>query len=174
MLGSEFLAIVGSATPDRDELDENGLDDDEIDAIQNTFSYTVRESQNQPAVSATELERMILDHDCSTIEIGMVRFLEWPESHPHGIAVAHCEADTIVVRTDGSVGLYDHAHPESVAMECAADSESFLRGLAAFVEVRTNRSEWRGRAESAADHCSTLAGGSAFTDFFAILCGFLQ
>ena len=174
MLGSEFLAVVGKAMPDREGLEEYGLDDDEIDAIQSTFSYTARETQSSPVEPASELERMILDNDCSAIEIGLVRFLERPESHSQGVAVACCEADPVVVRSDGSVGVYDHGDPDSVVMECAGNPESFLDGLAAFIEVRANKSDWQGRHESAAHHCSVKAGGSAYTDFFATLCGFLQ
>lgn len=173
MPGSDFLAAVRKAMPDRDELEDYGLDDEEIDAIQSTFSSRARVAKPSPEESASELERMILDNDCSTVEIGLVRFLERPRPHSEGVAVAYCEANMIVVRADGSVSLYDHAAPATVAMECAASSEAFLDGLAAFVEIRANKSDWMGRPALAAQHCSAQAGGSAYMDFFATLCGFL-
>jgi len=174
MHATEFLEIVHRAMPTREELESFGLDDDEIVEVQRTFTSKARLPSNNRRIAKDEVEKMILENDCSSVEIGAVQFLNEPASHAHGTVVALCEADRLVVRQDGSVVVYDHADPERIQMECAVDSEHLLDGLAAFVEIRRNRSKWRGRTQEAAAVCANKAGGAAYTDFFASLCGFLQ
>lgn len=116
---------------------------------------------------------MIVENDCSAIVVGSIQFLEWPQDHPRGIIVALCEADPIVVADGGRIAMYDHANPDHEVLECAADSERFLEGLATFLRIIKDRENWRGRAEEASNKCADLAGGSTYSHFFRMLFGSL-
>jgi hypothetical protein len=167
---TDFLVVLQNAMPPRAELEAYGLGRDDIESVQATFRFTLR---NEPSsVSGSELERMILDNDCSNIEVGLIRFLEEPNKHRHGVQVAFCEADPIVVSPAGTVVLYDHANPD-YAMNCAASSERFLDALGAFLIIRREKSKWKGRGNAAADLCAEKAGGGHYVAFFRMLCGFL-
>ena len=115
---------------------------------------------------------MILDNDCSTLEVGLIRFLDRPHDHRHGVQVAFCEADPIVVWRVGTVAMHDHVNPDEAVM-CAADSERFFDALRAFLTIRLEKSKWKGRINEAAEKCAEKAGGNDFTTFFRMLCSFL-
>ena len=115
---------------------------------------------------------MILDNDCSTLEVGLIRFLDRPHDHRHGVQVAFCEADPIVVWRVGTVAMHDHVNPDEAVM-CAADSERFFDALSAFLTIRLEKSKWKGRINEAAEKCAEKAGGNDFTTFFRMLCSFL-
>lgn len=170
---SDFLIAVRAAMPSRHELELRGLEPDEIEGVQATFRSVPREEAAAglgPVES--ELERMVLEKDCSTLEIGLIRFLDGPREHRHGVQVAVCEADAVVVSPSGSVALHDHADPNR-AMACAADSERFLDALGAFLAVRADRVKWKGRVNEAADLCAEKAGGPSHVPFYRLLCSFL-
>ncbi len=170
MNNANFLVALQNAMPPRAELEARGLSLDEIESVQATFKFIPRDQPS--SVSGSELERMILDNDCSTVEVGLIRFLEGPHEHQHGVQVAFCEADSIVVSTGGTVMMYEHANPDK-GMNCAANSERFLDALAAFLTVRSEKPKWKGRGNAAAELCAEKAGGCNFVAFFRLLCGFL-
>ncbi len=159
--------------PSSEQLNEYGLDESEISDIQKTFKSVERNLSDSDSGARSEIERLILRNDCSTVEVGLLRFLSYPKEHPQGAVVAVCENDPIVVRGDGTVAMYDHGNPDLKAMDCGADSERFLDALAAFIDIRRNKLQWKGRVTAAAEVCSQLAGGPAYLDFFRLLCGFL-
>lgn len=173
MLANEFLDVVRKAMPPRKELRQFGLDDSEIEGIQQTFMHTRRTGRNV-LDAQSEIEKMIMANDCSNLEVGLMRFLPEPRAHPHGVIIAFCEADPVVVRKDGTIAMYDHARADMEPKECALDSERFLDALAKFVEIRRRKTEWRGRVSEAAKLCASLAGGSASQELFVSLCSFLN
>src|SRR5690349_18301511 len=99
MRNADFLVALQNVMPPRAELEAFGLSLDEIERVQATFRSIPRKQPS--SVSRSELERMILDNDCSTVEVGLIRFLERPREHRHGVQVAFCEADSIVVSPAG-------------------------------------------------------------------------
>ena len=84
---------------------------------------------------------MIVEFDCSRLELGLVRFNDHLISLPAGSCFGACEADPIVVTEDGTIGLCDHARPDSVHQLCAADAERFLDGMATFVSLRGDKED---------------------------------
>jgi hypothetical protein len=171
MLSTDFLIALQNVMPPRVELEANGLDPDEIESVQATFRFVPR--SRSASTSRSELEKMILDNDCSSVEVGLIRFSDRPREHPHGTQVALCEADSIVVSPAGTITMHDHANPDK-AMNCAASSERFLDALGVFLTIRREKSKWKGRGNEAAELCAEKAGGINFREFFRLLCGFLD
>jgi hypothetical protein len=170
MHSTDFLVALHNAMPPRLELEACGLGPDEIESVQSTFRFVPRKPSG--LVSRSELEKMILDNDCSSVEIGLIRFLDGPREHRYGVQVAFCEGDPIVVSPAGTVAMHDHANPDK-AMNCAADSERFLDALGTFLAIRREKSKWKGRVNAAADLCAEKAGGGDYTAFFRLLSSFL-
>lgn len=168
---ADFLVALHNVMPTRNELEAYGLGLDEIGRVQATFKSIPRKQPS--SVSGSELERMILDNDCSTVEVGLIRFLDKPRDHRHGVQVAFCEADSIVVSPVGTIFMHDHANPDG-AMSCAANSEKFLDALGVFLTIRREKSKWKGNCNAAADLCAEMAGGNKYQAFFRLLCSFLS
>lgn len=171
MNAENFLKHLLDAMPRRDSLEEYGLENDEIDEIQATFMAIIRKSAREER--GGEIQRMIAKFDCSRIEIGLIRFRDKPRSHSKGMMFAFCEADLLVEHGDGSIAMYDHANPDCLQMECAVNSERFFDALAQFIDIRSNKSAWKGRVLEAAELCADAAGGSQYREFFRLLCGFV-
>ena len=169
----EFLARVKSATPPTDFLQRYGLDAEEIETIQRAFNAAPRPSIPLGIVMGSEIEEMVVRHNCSSLEIGGIAFLDLPLHSEHGTIVARYEADPILVLTNGQIAMCDHAALEH-QIQCAANSEQFLEALAAFIEIIRDRTIWVGRCAEAIDMCSRLAGGSDYRTFFQSLCGSLS
>lgn len=172
MRPSDFLNHLHDSMPNHTELEAYGLDSDEIDSTQRTFRSHRRNTLEAFVTGSSDLEKMIGEYDCSTVEVGLVRFLGTPLKHCCGVQVAYCEADPIVVHASGVVAIHDHDKGQST-MKCSIDSDHFLDALAAFVTLRREKWMWKGRAEAAAEFCATKAGGSDCLPFFRVLCGYL-
>lgn len=172
MTADEFLRHLEQAMPERASLEGHGLDKDEIEALQATFVAPARATTTATEVS--EVERMVLDFDCSKIEVGLVRFNDGPAASPHGTCFAYCEADPLVVLRDGRIALFDHASPRTLLQPCAPDSSRFFDAMAAFVSLRREKAAWKGRAEEAATRCAEAAGGREYRAFYRGLVAFLE
>lgn len=160
MFSSEFVKIIRQEMPSRVELESFGLEPHEIAAVQASFLAVARMPEVQIASNISELEKLISAYDCSGVEVGLIRFLAESRPHSHGVQVAYCEADSIVVEATGEVAMYDHADGRR-SLSCAQESMRFLDALRVFVEMRNNKPKWNGRAEEAANLCAEMAGGGA-------------
>ncbi len=171
MNAETFLKCLQDVIPSRESLEDYGLENDEIEEIQATFLAPAKKSPEEE--QGDEVQRMLANFDCSRIEIGLIRFQDKVRSHLYGTMFAFCEADPLVIRKDGSIAMYDHANPDSMQLECAVNSERFLDALAKFIDIRSKKSNWKGRTVEAAELCANTAGGSQYCEFFRQLCGFL-
>ncbi len=169
MTAEEFVRRLAKAMPDRLALTAYGLEDDEIATTQAVFRAQRRPSR-APA-GASELARLVVEFDCSHVEVGLVRFGARLERRPFGVIVAFCEAEPVVVAPDGRIVLHDHARPKSELMRCAVDSEHFLDALGVFVDMTRDKAVWNGRFQEAVATCGRAAGGAEYDDFFRMLCG---
>lgn len=157
MKAEAFLQLVKRSMPDRSQLAAHGLDEEEIRDIQSLFVAPARGVAAPQGV--TELERMIIEFDCSKLTNGPVRFNDRLEVHAPGKCFALCEADPLVILPDGRVGLVDHAVPDRVHEFCAASPDQFLDALA--LDKRGDQSSIEALAEYA-----NAAGGLEYTDFY--------
>lgn len=171
MTPSAFITVLQEAKPSAETLRSAGLDDDEIDDIHRSFTATKRIASH-PNSDANELEQLLADYDCSSLEIGRVTFLDLPTGCEHGIMIGHHEADPLVILNDGRVVLCDHEE-SAHQLTCAVDPDHFLDGLAEFVRIVNDRSAWRGKVTEAADICASAAGVAECPTFYRSLCGFL-
>lgn len=172
MRSSDFLKVLSEAMPTSADLEDYGLDPQEIDDVQASFRSAARKSLAGVASTKSELEKMIIEYDCSTVEVGLIRFLPEPRVHPGGVQVAYCEADPIVVIASGLVVMYEHDDSDR-SMKCAINSERFLDALDVFITLRREKSRWKGRVDEAANLCADKAGGGDYVPFFRMLCGYL-
>ena len=170
MTGTDFLLFLHEMMPPRAELEADGLSPERIEDIQATFRSVPRKPSGSSARS--ELEKMIIENDCSTVEFGFISFLDRPLVHRHGIQVAYHEADPIVVTPAGTIAMYDHEDPDFVIVNCAADSERFLDALSTYLAIRQDKSKWKGRNDAAVALCAEKAGGREYAKFSQVLCGF--
>ena len=103
MHAEAFLDHLHGAMPSRESLLDYGLEDDEIVDIQASYIAPKREGSIVGLASTDEIERLILKFDCSNIEIGLICFHGQLKDHPFGSEFALCEADSLVIRDDGSI-----------------------------------------------------------------------
>src|SRR5689334_5912977 len=101
MRGAEFLAALEKLIPPTHILESQGLRREDIASIQATFRCKAR--KDAAPINGTELERMISEYDCSSIEVGLFCFLDQPRAHPMGVQVGSVESDPVVVRRNGDV-----------------------------------------------------------------------
>lgn len=172
MNAQAFLRHVEHALPSRTSLEDYGLDDEEIEEIRSTFLAPKRGPSDKRNLSP--LERMVVEFDCSKLELGLVRFSDRLISLPLGTCFGYCEADPLVLTEDGSVALCDHERPDLVHQLCAENADRFLDAMATFVSLRSEKAAWMGKVDQAADKCATAAGGRKYMDFFCSLCAFFQ
>jgi hypothetical protein len=170
----EFARLMSESMPTKEQLVEYGLNDEEIEEIQRTFRCQRRGPTDAGSDPSSELERLVVDYDCSTLEVSQVRFSGAPEAHPQGgVVVGYWEADPIVVSKDGEVVALDHAD-QATSTPCAADSRLFLEAMACLVRARSNRLQWKGRAAELAEACAQEAGGDRYRAFFGALTAFVD
>lgn len=174
MNAEEFVTAVERSMPTRETLIEYGLDEDEIDGIQAAFRCPSRGRATVPRGSVSELERLVIEYDCSTLEVSLLRFTEAPKSHEDGVIVAYWEADPVMVTNSGEIVAIDHENPNGKSTPCGADSERFLAAIAFLVEGIGKKAQWRGRAAELAEACAERAGGAVFSGFFGSLTAFLD
>lgn len=172
MNAQTFLRLVERTMPSRTSLEEYGLDDEEIEEIRSTFLAPKRGPSDKADLSA--VERMVVEFDCSKLELGLVRFNDRLIPLPWGTCFGYCEADPLVLTEDGTVALCDHARPDLAPQLCAENADLFLDAMATFVSLRSEKAEWMGKVDQAAVKCATAAGGRKYVDFFRSLCSFLQ
>lgn len=163
MNAETFLEFVHNLMPSRAVLLDHGLDDDEVRDIQSMFVTSRRGVAAPNGVS--EVERMIIEFDCSRLEVGLIRFNERLERNALGTCFALCEADPLILLADGRVGLVDHAAPGSVHQLCASSAERFLDVLALALTL-SERGEF---TEEALVDCSNVAGGPECLEFCRML-----
>ena len=171
MSGEQFVAHLRRAMPDRETLEEYGLDPDEVADIQATFVAHARTSNGFTA--SNEIEQMLADFDCSKVEVGLVRFLERGEGHSLGKVFAFCEADRLILRPDGAIVMLPHSGTGG-EIRCAASPAQFLDAIALFADMIADKSAWKGKTNIAAERCATAAGVPSDGDFYRLLCGFFE
>ena len=172
MKADAFVRHLQRAKPDRATLEEYGLDEEEIEEIESTFTASRRLPHAEGVLS--EAVRMVVEFDCAKLEVGPICFNGEPRPLAKGVCFAVCEADPLMVVDSGAVVLCDHEEPERVQLACAADAERFLDALARFVTVRQDRERWMGKVEEASALCAEAAGGASYSDFYRMLCAFLH
>ncbi len=171
MSGEQFVAHLRRAMPNRETLEEYGLDADEVADIQATFVAPARTSSG--FIAGNEINQMMADFDCSKVEVGLVRFLEQGEGHSLGRVFAMCEADRLILRPDGAIVMLPHGGTGG-EIPCAVSPAQFLNAIATFVDMRTDKSAWKGKTDIAAERCAAAAGVPSDSDFYRLLCGFFE
>ncbi|WP_254512204.1 hypothetical protein [Anatilimnocola floriformis] len=174
MDADEFVTRLRAAMPSGEELEEYGLDEEEIRDIQATF-IVKKNDTGQAWKGGCEVERLIREYDCSQLEIGGLRFAGVASEYPTGGQIlGDFDNNPLVLNAAGEVIVCERVAPASVFMKCAVDCDRFLDALANFVCIRKDKSNWKGRATEAATRCAQLAGGNDCLKFYQVLCGFID
>ena len=167
MDAKKFVENLKNLVPSEEKLAKYGLSDEEIKSIQQVFLAEPRKVYIQ---SANPLFSLIENFDVSTLEIGLVRFLDCPVETKHFWRVGYVDADWLVIDkiTDQiKVELHDFENQDIYI--CAENSEKFLDALYEvakyiFSEERTFSKNCR-----QAKICTDLAGSEKCFDFYKML-----
>lgn len=170
MNASEFCEQLATAMPTKAELEAHGLDEDDIESIQACFLAKKRNRVLQG--NGSELKKLVYEYDCSSVEVGLVRFLEEPVDYAQGREFAKFEYDPLVVRRDGKVAMLDMLDRTWEYFICASSAGQFLDALAAYAMQVKRRGEWAGKSEQATNQYSLAAGGPEYAAFWRTLCSF--
>lgn len=169
MKAEEFLEKLKMAMPTDAELEDYGLDEQEIEQIKATFQARPRHI-GEPVMDATgEIGRLIWRFDCNSLEVGLIRFDAAVTSQLGGLRFGLCEADPLLVKPDGSVVMHDHSTPGREVFHCASNPEKFLDALIIFVQIRREEQKWHGREGEAAEMCANASGKGLSRPFYQLL-----
>jgi hypothetical protein len=174
MTSDEFVELLERLMPSSNSMKAFGLSEEEMRDVQASFRAIPRRS---PKVlnDAGEIGRLLSRFDCSSLEIGLIRFDDVINRDARGWRFGTCEADPLfVVGSGGAVVMHDHSIPQAGAAVCAISGDRFLDALAEFALVRSERSEWKGRANEASARCCLASGEPASLPFYRALCAFLD
>lgn len=158
--------------PSQAELEQHGLDEDDIREVEASFLPKKRERFLQ--TDRSELEKLVYEYDCSVVEVGLVTFHQQPETCPEGQEVGCYDANPLVVLEDGCVVVLDMTDRTRVLYVCSADSSGFLEGLLKYALLIKEKDSWIGKGDEAARLCSESAGGDDFFQFWRDACVFSE
>ncbi|TWT89261.1 hypothetical protein [Stieleria varia] len=163
-----FVNSLRTLMPSAVDLEEYGLDAEEIADVQSAFDAKQRQTYE---AKNTEVEHLVTAFDCSSIAIGIVRFDSGVTSVKGGTRFAYCEADPLVVDGDGRILMLHHDVIDADPIGCAEDSERFLDAMLFAADAIVNRVGWKGRGIEVARECSERAGGSGYLGFYRSVVG---
>lgn len=169
MNAEEFVEFLQAHAPSADALAEAGLDEDDIAEVLSKF-LARRRPGGDVREFRSELERLVTQWDCASIEIATLGFLKSPGPFgDEGVQIARWEADPLVVAPDGRVVAYDHAEPETLAAACAVDSAAFLSALSIVVAASGKRPTTTEQFFELVSACARAAGEPESGSFFRTL-----
>lgn len=169
MKAEDFVEFLHAHAPPADALSDAGLDEDDVAEVLSKFS-----ARRRPAGATrefrNELERLVTEWDCASIEIGTLCFLGAPRPFGiKGVEVGRWEADPLVVGPDGRVVAYDHAEAATITVPCAADSSAFLSALSIVVAAIGKRPTTKDQFFDVVESCARAAGEPKSGSFFRTL-----
>ncbi len=101
MTPAEFKLALQDAMPSVEELEEHGLEADEIEDVQQTFR--ILENPGSANTRADKLWSLLGEYDWSGVQIGQIVFRKAAERIVDGYVFADSELDRLVVRDDGTI-----------------------------------------------------------------------
>lgn len=133
MRADAFVELVRRTAPRVETLMAEGLDRDSAEWVIRAFQIRDRDSRIGPF--ASPIEDLIVDYDCSTLQLASVGFRGKMTASQFGAAFAVCESgDPLVLLPTGAVALVDHEVRGAPPTHCAKDGGAFLDAFAAIVE----------------------------------------
>lgn len=162
----QFVSRVEACAPGAAELEEHGLDPDEIEDIRRAFEC--RPTHDRWSGPPNELRRLLVEFDCSDLEISIVRFDPGSADAESAFVFAVAESDPIGVRDSGVVTMFDHAGGRPI-YDIAASPEGFLEALALVAEAFRCRETGGYRREEFAAKCVAAAGSEEYGRLYLVL-----
>lgn len=126
---------------------------------------------------SNELFALMNRWSSGTIEIGMVRLADKPETTPKGTKVGEVEADPLVIHPDDELAVHEFGAPGHVLWVIAKSPNGFLAALSVACKFLADRSVERisfedfAAAKATAKSCAAAAGGKRYFDFYCMLLG---
>ena len=175
MTAEEFVAALPKTAPSVEDLRKQGLTKKAAQAFRRSLSPKAKKDGSTASKEGGEVARLITGYDCSSTEVGMVRFIEAPIRKKGSWEVGRVEADPLLVdATSGAVRVVEMGHPSHVLWDCAANGESFLSALARASAALSQRVVEEVPKKQMAKHlrnCVFEAGGEQYEAFFRMLLG---
>lgn len=125
-----------------------------------------------------EIVRMICEFDLSTVEIGMITFLEEAHETAQYLFFGKFEVDDLVIDLTTREILLLEEDSANILLYCAKNSSSFLEAILSMSKFLSKRGfdEQLYQDEKAnllmAAAAGNLAGGAKYADFFRMMLGY--
>ena len=169
MHADEFVAVVRAAAPDDTSLKLAGLEPAEIAQVLEMFACPRRATASASRWPASELLQLLASYDCSSLEIGVFRFVSPARSRESDYLVGYLEADAVILNEAGSVLCLDHSlGSAATGVMCAVSGEAFLDALAYRLRAGVGA---KGRGVETIAACARLAGVDPESSFWRTIAG---
>lgn len=177
MNADDFVKRLGECIPPQEKLNALGLPKSRIREKINSRRATPR-----AGIPATRNQNPILEliqnYDLSTVDIGMVTFLNRVIRKEGKLIIGEFEQDPLMLNeSTGEVYISDHIKPSHIMCKCALDGAHFLDAL---IIAARHLSEcgvnyplaWdQTLKHSVAQECASKAGGKEYLKFCEVLIG---
>ncbi len=167
MEAKNFVENLKNLVPSEGKLAKHGLSDEEITSIQQSF---LSEPKKVYRRSINPLFSLIENFDVSTLEIGLVRFLDYPVETENFWRIGYVDADWLVIdkiTNQIKVELQDLEDQETYL--CAENSEKFLDALYEVAKYIFSEERTSPKNCQQAKICTDLAGSEKCFDFYKML-----
>ena len=179
MTNKMFVEKLKLLAPSSEILRSRNIPENFIDRLLGTYFCERKGHRTSQLYSDNELIKLVLDYDCSSVEIGIINFLPDIIDQPSHYQFGDAEQDMIVIdKITLGVNVVDPAEPSHVIWKCASGGEAFLDALLSCAEYFTARMldftlmSDNAYASFVAKECSEKAGGNEYLKFYKMLFGF--
>lgn len=173
-----FVEELRKLMPKTKALKSLGLEDTFINYFQNRFLCKPKKlnANYNYSIVTDEVESLVSQYDCSSIEIGMLNFILSPDYSEDYIVVGQIEGDQVVINLiTKEVEVRDGMSMDHVIWSCASNGSNFLTSLILsaeyFVRVAIlNNIDVEGKIQ-VLDRVVQAAGGEKYRDFYITFIG---
>lgn len=171
MNASEFCEKLKLLTPDRQALEDEGLEKDEI--IDEMARYDCRLLIPSYPESTDPVVDLVRNYDVTSVEIGIVNFRCEPSDCESGFQFGQVESDPLVIdAVTGFIEVRDLYNANRVLWVCARTGSMFLESLIEAAAILDECNEDSGEIYQSAIKCSEMSGGEMTLDFYLMLLGY--
>jgi hypothetical protein len=177
-----FVRQLLFCAPTTDKLNELGLSEAEATEFIRSYACLPKSpaTTRPPIKDASDpLIELLSNWDLSNVQIGMVSFLDAPEVSKEGhVQIARVELDPLFITADGREVVVSEAGSEKhLLWRASKTGGQLLDALIVAAKFLTQRAvqeinmDDSDAAKRIAELCATLAGGTEYHPFYAMLVG---
>ena len=171
----EFIKKIKKVPLTYQDYKEVNLSDDFIAQIIESFNPAIKNKQGLLQNKEDEVINLISNYDLTHTTIGMIIFFDAPVVSTNRVYFGKFEIDWLFVDLYAGEIKCCEEKSDRVLYRCAKNGGTFLAAIfeaACFLEKRSVNEELYNNEDIAVDvakHCSTIAGGALYLDFYTVL-----